>query len=297
MGARRTEHATKGDLMLTEKAPIIPRFEHYMVAGGGGARLHVVETGNTQGRPLVFLHGFSQSWLAWQPQMCSDLAHDYRLVAVDLRGHGRSDKPDTGYADGALWAEDIAAVLRELLLEQPVLIGWSYGTIVVFDYLREFGEDAVSGFGIVGGITKLGSSEALAALTPQLLGVLPGCFADDAQESVRGLTGLLNLCFARQPSSEDLYPMLGYNVVVPPSVRQALLSREVDNDDLLPTIRKPVLVIHGTQDAIVAPSVVAQHQAGIAHARVRMLEGVGHTPFREDPATFNRHLRTFCESL
>jgi non-heme chloroperoxidase len=283
--------------MHTKNAPVIPELEHHMVTGGGGARLHVVETGNADGRALIFLHGFSQSWLAWQPQMCSDLAQDYRLVAVDLRGHGSSDKPDEGYAEGGLWAEDIAAVLRELLLEQPVLIGWSYGTITILDYLRQFGEDAVAGFGIVGGITKLGSAEALAALTPQVLDVLPGCFAHDTQESVRGLTGLLNLCFVHQPSPEDLYPMLGYNLVVPPSVRQALLSRDVDNDDLLPTLSKPVLIIHGKQDAIVRPSVVEQHRAGIAHAQVRMMPGVGHAPFREDPAAFNGHLRTFCQSL
>ena len=150
--------------MLVQNPPgIFPGIEHHMVTGGGGARLHVVETGNSGGRPLVFLHGFSQSWLAWQRQMRSTLADDYRLVALDLRGHGRSDKPAAGYADTALWAEDVAAVLRELMLEQPVLIGWSYGTIVILDYLRVFGEDSVAGIGIVGGITKLGSAEALAA--------------------------------------------------------------------------------------------------------------------------------------
>jgi len=86
--------------MHTKNAPVIPELEHHIVTGGGGARLHVVETGNADGRALIFLHGFSQSWLAWQPQMCSDLAQDYRLVAVDLRGHGSSDKPDEGYAEG-----------------------------------------------------------------------------------------------------------------------------------------------------------------------------------------------------
>jgi len=284
--------------MLTQNPPqIIPGIEHHMVTGGGGARLHVVETGNPGGRPLVFLHGFSQSWLAWQPQMRSTLTDDYRLVAPDLRGHGRSDKPAAGYAEGALWAEDVAAVLRELLLEQPVLIGWSYGTIVVLDYLRAFGEDSVAGIGIVAGITKLGSAEALAALTPEMLDVLPGCFASETEESVRGLSGLLELCFVRRPAPEDLYPMLGYNLTVPPPVRLALLSREVDNDDLLPMIRKPVLVVHGDEDAIVRPSVVDQHVAGIAHAQVHVMSGVGHAPFWEDAPTFERHLRAFCEGL
>ena len=47
--------------------------------------------------------------------------------------------------------------------------------------------------------------------------------------------------------------MLGYNVSVPPYVRQALLSRSFDNDDLLPNIGVPVLITHGADDAAVKP--------------------------------------------
>jgi hypothetical protein len=50
--------------------------------------------------------------------------------------------------------------------------------------------------------------------------------------------------------------MLGYNVCAPPYVRQGLFSRAFHNDDLLPTIRKPVLITHGSADAIVNPAVV-----------------------------------------
>ena len=55
--------------------------------------------------------------------------------------------------------------------------------------------------------------------------------------------------------------MLGYNVSVPPYVRQALFSRSFDNDDLLPKIRKPVLITHGADDAVVKPAAVDQHKA------------------------------------
>jgi pimeloyl-ACP methyl ester carboxylesterase len=71
----------------------------YMITGGGGIPLHLLETGNSRGRPIVFIHGFSQSGLAWTRQMNSELADSYRLVAMDLRGHGLSDKPREGYAD------------------------------------------------------------------------------------------------------------------------------------------------------------------------------------------------------
>ena len=58
--------------------------------------------------------------------------------------------------------------------------------------------------------------------------------------------------------------MLGYNVSVPPYVRQGLFSRSFDNDDLLPKIRKPVLITQGSDDAVVTPAIVDQHKSKLA---------------------------------
>lgn len=109
----------------------------HRITGGGGVQLHVVETGNVQGRPILFLHGLSQCWLQWSGQLNSELARDHRLVALDRRGHGLSDKPRDGYSDSKLWADDIHAVIRELNLARPVLSGWSYGPLVFLDYIRQ----------------------------------------------------------------------------------------------------------------------------------------------------------------
>jgi non-heme chloroperoxidase len=267
------------------------------VTGGGGARLHVVESGNPAGRPIVFIHGFSQCWLAWSRQMSSDLADDYRLVAMDLRGHGLSDKPRDGYADSKLWAEDVNAVIQSLNLKHPVLCGWSYGPLVILDYIRHHGEDGIGGVAFVCGITKLGTDEAMSVITPEFLSLAPGFFGTDCEESVRSLESLLSLCFAREPSPDERYLMLGYNVSVPPYVRQALFSRAFDNDDLLPKIRKPVLILQGAEDLIVRPSVVDQHKAGIAHAQVHLIANSGHAPFWDDAPAFNQLVRSFCESL
>ena len=97
----------------------------HRVAGGGGVHLHVVETGNPQGRPILFIHGASQCWLQWNRQMNSSLAEEHRLVALDMRGHGLSDKPHDGYNDAKLWADDVNAVIQTLNLDHPVLSGWS----------------------------------------------------------------------------------------------------------------------------------------------------------------------------
>src|ERR1700704_3712712 len=106
------------------------------ITGGEGISLHVVETGNPRGRPILFIHGFSQCWLAWSRQLSSDLADSYRLVAMDLRGHGLSDKPREGYADSRKWADDVNAVIRALSLDRPILCGWSYAPLIILDYIR-----------------------------------------------------------------------------------------------------------------------------------------------------------------
>jgi non-heme chloroperoxidase len=282
---------------IGRQGTVLPGLANTKITGGGGVQIHVVEGGNPRGRPIVFVHGFSQCSLAWSRQMSSDLGDDYRLVAMDMRGHGLSEKPREGYDDSRLWAEDVSAVMRALRLDHPVLCGWSYGSLVILDYIRHHGQDGIGGVNFVDGITKLGSDEAMSVISPEFLSLVPGLFATDGEESVRSLASLLRMCFAREPSAAELYLMLGYNVAVPPYVRRALFSRSFDNEDLLPKIRKPALLTHGAEDAVVSPAVVDQHRASMAHARVRVMANAGHAPFWDDAATFNQQLRAFCESL
>lgn len=229
--------------------------------------------------------------------MGSALAEDYRLVAMDMRGHGLSDKPREGYNDSKLWADDINAVIQSLRLDHPILCGWSYGPLVILDYIRHYSEGSIGGVHFVGAITKLGSDEAMSVITPEFLSLVPGFFSSDVEESVRSLESLLRMCFAQEPSATDLYLMLGYNLSVPPYVRQALFSRSFDNDDLLPKIRKPVLITHGADDAIVKPAAVDQHKAGMARAQIHMMANAGHACFWDDAASFNRRLQVFSQSL
>lgn len=265
----------------------------HRITGGGGVGLHVVETGNPRGRPIVFLHGFSQCWLQWSRQLESDLADDHRLIAPDLRGHGFSDRPRDGYDDARRWADDVDAIISALELDRPVLSGWSYGPLVFLDYVRHYGEERIAGLHFVGAITKLGSEDAVSVLTPEVLALVPQFFAADTETSVRGLDGLVRLFFSAEPSAQERYLMLGYNLAVPPHVRQAMFSRAFDNDDLLPRIRKPVLITHGGADAIVKPSAVDRHQRAMPHAEVQLVEGAGHAVFWERPQAFNERLRAF----
>lgn len=267
------------------------------ITGGGGVQLHLVEAGNPNGRPLLFIHGLSQSWRAWSRQIFSDLADDYRLVAMDIRGHGLSDKPREGYGDSRLWADDVNAVIQTLGLDHPILSGWSYGPLIMLDYIRHYGEDGISGMQFVGGVTKLGSEEAMSVLSPEFINLVPGFFSTDVEESVRALESLIRLCLYEEPAAEELYLMLGYNVSVPPYVRQALLSRAFDNDDLMPKLRKPVLITYGANDAVVKQSVIEQQMSSLANSQVQIMANAGHAPFWDDAPTFNQRLRAFAQSV
>lgn len=268
--------------------------QHHEITGGGAVRLHVVDAGNPNGRPILFIHGFSQCWLAWTRQLNSDLGDDFRLVALDIRGHGLSDKPQDAYSDTQAWADDVDAVVQSLGLDGPILCGWSYGALVALDYLRHYGEDGIGGLHFVDALTKLGNEDAMAVLTPELLALVPGLFATDVDESVAAVEPFLRMCFAREPAAEDLYLMLGYNASVPPHVRQALFSRVLDNDDVLAALRKPVLVTHGGRDALVRTAIVDQIAASVPHAETHVMPDAGHAPFWDDAPGFNARLRAFA---
>ncbi len=267
----------------------------HTVTGGGGVRLHVEEVGDLAGQPVLFLHGFSQCRLAWGKQLASDLADDLRLVALDLRGHGLSDKPRDAYGDPRLWADDVRAVIEALGLERSILVGWSYAGLVIGDYLRAYGEARLGGINLVGAATKLGSEAALAVIGPEFLALVPAFCSTDVEESVRGLDAFVRLCVHGEPEPRDLYCMLGYNAVVPPHVRQGLLARAlVDNDDVLARLSIPVLITHGEEDRVVLRAAAEQHAGTIPHARTSSYPGVGHATFWEDAERFNRELRDFA---
>lgn len=268
----------------------------YDVSGGGGIRLHVEEAGNPDGRPVLFLHGYSQCRLAWKKQLESDLTRDLRLVVMDLRGHGLSEKPHDAYIDSRLWADDVHSVISTLELEKPILSGWSYGGVIICDYIRYYGEDQLGGIQMVAAVSRLGEP-VMPYLGSEFVECIPGFFSTDAETSAAALQTFMRICAYGGPKPEDFYFFLGYNTVVPPYVREGLFSRTLNYDDLLSQIRKPVLITHGLKDEIVLPTMSEHHQRLIKHAATSSYAEVGHAPFWEAPDRFNQELRTFASTL
>lgn len=268
----------------------------HKIKGGDGLVLHVEEHGNPQGATILFIHGFNQCRLCWNKQVHSPLADNHRLITMDIRGHGLSEKPHDVYDLSKLWADDIAAVIAELDLKNPILSGWSYGGAIISNYLEHYGEDAIGGIHLVSAISKLGDT-VTEYLGSDFVDLVPGMFSENAEECSTALQGFMHLCVAEEPSPEDFYFFMGYNAIVPPYVRIGLFSRTLDYDHMLPTLKKPVLLTHGVADEIVLVALAEHHKKLMPHAILSKHEGVGHAPFWEDAERFNTELAAFAKTV
>ncbi len=266
----------------------------HTLEGGGGVSLSVYDAGDFYGPPLLFLHGFSQCHLAWRRQFQSALGLGFRLVALDLRGHGRSGKPRGAYGDGRLWAEDLHAVISTLELERPLLVAWSYGGMVVSDYLRHYGQEHVAGVNFVSAMVKNGCEEAFRLFSTEMLSLIPGLFAQDAVSCHDSLETFVSLLHHQPVTPETRRMVLAYNELVPAYVREALCARTVDNDDVLHRLTLPVLVSHGLEDRVVLPGSGRHIASVVPGAQVSFYPGIGHSPFWEDSRRFNRELAAFA---
>jgi len=261
------------------------------IVGGGEVKLHAREWGNPRGPALLFIHGWSQCDLCWLNQVRSDLARTFRIVTFDLRGHGLSDKPPGAehYGDGQLWADDVASVIDQTGLEQPILVAWSYGGYIVADYLRAYGDTRIGGINLVGAAVML-RPPVFDHVGPGLLENAQGMCVPDLDANIAATRRFLRACTSRPLGHDEAAAALAWNMVVPSAVRGALLARELDGSDVLARAAVPVLVTHGRQDAIVLPS-MAKHTLSICPAATgSWYEGVGHMPFWEAPERFAREL-------
>jgi len=95
-------------------------------AEAAGLTWHYVEAG--EGEPVVFLHGLPESWYSWHYQL-EALSSDYRVIAVDLKGYGQSDKSDGDYSAEQV-AEEILALLDVIGLDQFNLVSHDWGSVI-----------------------------------------------------------------------------------------------------------------------------------------------------------------------
>jgi non-heme chloroperoxidase len=259
------------------------------VLGAGGTRIALHATGS--GPPIVFVHGWARCATDWSAQFADpELTSRHRLVALDLRGHGDSEAPENGYDDPETWAEDLAAVL-EFAGPPAVLVGSSYGGLVIADYLRVHGDRSVTGLVFAGALTEIGAGHPGGAVGELMGPGLRDYLSRDPAVANPALTTLTWGLTAEPADGETIQRRLGEFLRVPPTVRKALFKRSISSAEVLAAIRVPTLLVHGTLDRVVDPS-AAEYAAGkIPGALLRWFHDVGHLPFVERAAEFNSALR------
>lgn len=264
--------------------------KQHTISGGGGLALHVREWGNPDGQPLLLIHGWSQSHLCWQLQYESELADEFRIVALDNRGHGQAEKPLAleAYSDGQLWADDIAAVIGALELRRPVLAGWSYGGFIIGDYVQAHGQENIGAINYVAAATML--TPEFTHIGPGFLENAPLMMSPDSAVAIEGTRRFVAACTAAPPPPAIWDTMLCFNSLTPPQVRQHLVTRQLDFTAVLRSLRVPTLVTIGMADTVVLPAMGELIAATVPGAVASRYEGVAHAPFLEEAARFNREL-------
>ncbi len=271
----------------------------HSVTGGGGVKLHVREWGKSDAPALLFIHGWSQNHLCWRKQYESALAQAFRLVAFDLRGHGMSDVPAAAenYTQAQFWADDIAAIIGALGLGRPLVVGWSYGGFIICDYIRAHGQKTVAGIAFVGGAVTLNTAAFGTLIGPGFLDHVPGATADDFPANIQAMRAFVQGCTARALPREDYEDALCWNIMVPPKVRGALVTRVIDSDDVLSTLSKPVLMVQGRRDTVILPA-MGEHILKTCRTSIASwYPDSGHAPFLEDSSRFNQELADFAHKV
>ncbi|MEV0948015.1 alpha/beta hydrolase [Rhodococcus sp. NPDC049939] len=267
--------------------------------GIDGTPLVYSVTGAPEARPLVLLHGWAQSSRCWGTGVLADLASSYRVIAVDLRGHGYSGAPDTGYGDSTVWAGDVDAVLAaEGVTSGAVLVGWSYGGLVICDYLAVQGTGAIDAVVFVSAITSMGRGEKGHQIGPTMRAALPDAMSDSPRDAIRAFSDFgTSLTGPPEGKGSHSQALLGASLSTPPRVRSALLDRAASYDDLLRSLDIPALVLHGTADSVVDVATGRHVVELIPKAQASFWEGCEHAPFVEDRERFVKEVGQFVENL
>jgi pimeloyl-ACP methyl ester carboxylesterase len=104
-----------------------------------GVKIHYIDTGPRDGEPIVLVHGFTRSIEnTWgETGIIDELDDEYRVIAIDCRGHGKSDKPHDPEKYGAEMAADVIRLLDHLHIERAHLVGYSLGAGITFKLLAD----------------------------------------------------------------------------------------------------------------------------------------------------------------
>jgi len=225
-----------------------------MITTRDGTKLFYKDWGT--GQPVVFSHGWPLNADAWDDQLMFVASHGYRAIAHDRRGHGRSSQPWDGN-DMDTYADDLAAVIEQLDLNDAVLVGHSTGGGEVARYIGRHGTSRVAKAVLVGAIAPLmlktpGNPDG----TPieAFDGIRAGV-AGDRSQFYKDLSA--PFFGANRPDStvsqgvRDMFWLWSMQVGLKAAYDCVKVFSETDLTEDLKKFDVPTLIIHGDDDQIV----------------------------------------------
>lgn len=250
-------------------------------------------TDQGQGLPLVFVHAFPLSRAMWEPQVQA-LAGRFRVITLDLRGHGQSDAP-LWVSTMEQFADDLAGLLDHLGIRQAVFAGLSMGGYVLFAFYRNYAErvkalilagtraqaDTAEGragrFALSQTAYRNGAAAVAEAMLPRLLS--PASL-QDRPDLVRRVRATI----MSTPVSGIAGDLMG-------------MAQRPDSVPGLSRIACPTLILVGELD-VATPVADARLMAeGIPGARLEIIPGAAHLANLEQPEAFNQTVMFFLETL
>jgi pimeloyl-ACP methyl ester carboxylesterase len=277
---------------------------HHEVPAHDGGSIHVVERG--QGRPLVLIHGITLQAGVWAPQFHM-MADRFRVIAVDVRGHGRSEAGSEGFGR-KIAARDVKTVLDHFDLHDAIVVGHSMGGMILMEFAGDFPEELSER---VAGMVFMDT--AAYQLLPKL--VLPVAKAFSQPLKARIAAGrpipqrrmgednlswvLTRIAFGKRPSAKAVDQVRRYGAEVPQSTSLPSGIDLLDHDarDALAATKTPALVLVGSLDRLTSPAAARRIAEFLPQARLEILPGAGHQLMQERPDEVAALLDEFAAGL
>ncbi|MGZ8310804.1 MAG: alpha/beta fold hydrolase, partial [Allosphingosinicella sp.] len=260
-----------------------------------GARIAYRDEG--EGRPLVLLHGLMAHGDFFREQ--TPLADRFRLIRIDLRGHGASagegQRPTVAKA-----AADVAALAEALDLRDAIGVGWSMGATILWHVLTGPAASRFAGAVVVDMTARvLNDDEWDLGLSPEACEARSAAIRDDFPN----FAAAAGLAIFAEPAETGPRPLAEWASAEfarnDPEAIAALWDSLVRQDvrKLLLGIQHPTLIVHGAQSRLYGEDTADHLVAALPDARAVRFDRSGHAPHLEQPALFNEVLSDFADRL
>ena len=259
-----------------------------------GASLHVEVRGD--GPALVLLHGVMMSGRFFSEQLSGELANSFQVAVPDYRGHGRSEKVQVGHTVSG-YARDLHSLIVALGLESPILVGWSMGAMVAWEYLRTFGSAGLTGLVVVDQPPSDFAWEGYPFGLMTLAGLAEN--VEGLQTDQRAVAEEFAQLMQHEPDPERSTWIVEEIMKVPASVASTILTDQTLRDyrELLGEIDLPTLVAFGGDPKMNDPAAGQYIADEIRGSEFVVFDKSSHMPFLEQPEEFDRVLSDWAAGL